>query len=113
MIVTKKAIARRTVLRGMGATLALPWLDAMVPALARAAVTTPVKRLGVVYVPNGIFMPNWTPSTEGPDFKFTPHTEAAREVPGSAARRVGHRFGRRWPFGRLYVLSHEHRSKEF
>ena len=72
MIVTKKAIARRTVLRGMGATLALPWLDAMVPALARAAVTKPVKRLGVVYVPNGIFMPNWTPATEGTGFEFTP-----------------------------------------
>jgi len=74
MIVTKKALARRTVLRGIGATLALPLLDAMVPALTAAAKTpaNPVKRLGVVYVPNGMAMEYWTPATEGTAFEATP-----------------------------------------
>ena len=55
MISPKKAIPRRTVLRGLGATLALPLLDSMVPAFAAARpAATPVKRLGVVYVPNGM-----------------------------------------------------------
>jgi hypothetical protein len=73
MIVTKKAISRRTMLRGMGVTLALPLLDGMLPAFTslRAAVATP-SRFGVVYVPNGIMMPNWTPATEGAGFEFTP-----------------------------------------
>ncbi|MYK90073.1 MAG: hypothetical protein F4018_17965, partial [Acidobacteria bacterium] len=56
MIVTKKAIPRRTVLRGVGTALALPLLDSMVPAFTALAKTAanPTKRLGVVYVPNGI-----------------------------------------------------------
>jgi hypothetical protein len=67
MIITKKAIPRRTVLRGLGATLALPLLDSMVPAFAsmRTDVGSPVRRLGVVYVPNGVAMKQWTPATEG------------------------------------------------
>src|SRR5271166_1516976 len=73
MIITKKAIDRRTMLRGLGATLALPLLDSMVPAV-RAATTAPsqVKRFGAVYTPNGIMMKNWTPAAEGADFEFTP-----------------------------------------
>ena len=54
MFVTKKAISRRTVLRGVGTALALPLLDAMVPAFAPAASTKPIRRFGVVYHPNGI-----------------------------------------------------------
>ena len=66
MMITKMAIPRRTVLRGLGATLALPLLDSMVPAFASTqGVAAPVKRLGVVYVPNGVVMKNWTPATEG------------------------------------------------
>jgi hypothetical protein len=61
MIVMKKALPRRTFLRGMGATLALPLLDAMVPALA-AAPFKPVRRLGFVYVPMGAHMQDWTPA---------------------------------------------------
>ena len=64
MIVTKKAISRRTVLRGMGTAVALPLLDAMVPALT-AQVNTPakaVRRLGVVYHPNGVIYDNWLPN---------------------------------------------------
>jgi hypothetical protein len=72
MIITKMSIPRRTVLRGLGASLALPLLDAMVPAFASAQnAATPVKRLGVVYVPNGVVMKNWTPATEGA-FEMSP-----------------------------------------
>jgi len=67
-IVTGKHITRRTLLRGAGAAVALPWLDAMRPALA----STPkaVGRVGVVYVPNGIIMNQWLPSKTGADFEF-------------------------------------------
>jgi hypothetical protein len=72
MIVTKKALSRRTVLRGLGVSLALPVLDGMVPAFARAATLAPVRRFGAVYIPNGILMRNWTPKAEGHGFEFTP-----------------------------------------
>ena len=58
MIFTKRALPRRTFLRGMGATLALPFLDAMVPALS-AGAAKPVTRLGFVYVPNGTIHDMW------------------------------------------------------
>ena len=72
MIITKKAIPRRTVLRGLGASLALPLLDGMVPALEALQNTAArqVRRLGVVYIPNGIMMDHWTPATEGAGFDF-------------------------------------------
>ncbi len=72
MIITRKALPRRTVLRGLGASLALPLLDGMVPAFAalRKTAAAPVKRLGVVYVPNGMMMNHWTPGTEGSGFDF-------------------------------------------
>jgi hypothetical protein len=68
MVITRKAISRRTVLRGIGTTLALPLLDSMVPAFARLSATAaqPPARLGVVYVPNGVVMRHWTPEAEGP-----------------------------------------------
>ena len=74
MIITRKAIPRRAVLRGIGATLALPLLDGMVPALTalRDTAAGRVNRLGVVYVPNGIMMPSWTPAVEGAAFELTP-----------------------------------------
>lgn len=71
MIVTRKHLARRTFLRGLGTAIALPFLDAMRPAFAGpAAVKAPV-RLAFVYVPNGIIMRDWTPSAAGPDFALT------------------------------------------
>jgi hypothetical protein len=70
VIVTKKAIDRRTVLRGIGVSLALPFLDSMIPALS--ATVKPTNRLGVVYVPNGVMMDSWTPKVEGAGFEFTP-----------------------------------------
>ncbi|MDP6580380.1 MAG: DUF1552 domain-containing protein [Vicinamibacterales bacterium] len=73
MIITKKAIPRRTVLRGLGVSLALPLLDGMVPAFAalRNTAANPVRRLGVVYVPNGMMMNDWTPATEGAGFEYS------------------------------------------
>jgi hypothetical protein len=70
MIITKRAIPRRTVLKGLGAAIALPVLDAMVPALARAA-TAPVLRLGVVYAAHGASPGYWVPSTEGSAYELT------------------------------------------
>ena len=77
MIITKKAIPRRTVLRGLGATVALPLLDGMVPALTALTRTAaqPVKRFGVVYVPNGVVISKWTPAAEGSAFELTPILE--------------------------------------
>jgi hypothetical protein len=75
MIVTKRAIPRRTVLRGLGATLALPLLDGMVPALSALGNTEarPTNRLSVVYVPNGVgSLSAWTPRGEGTAFEFSP-----------------------------------------
>lgn len=74
MIITKKALPRRAVLRGMGATLALPLLDAMVPSLSALSKTParPTRRLGVVYVPNGVEESQWRPATQGAAFEFTP-----------------------------------------
>ena len=68
MIISKVHVPRRTVLRGLGVTLALPLLDSMVPALTalRRTAAAPVRRLGVFYVPNGMAMWAWFPKTEGP-----------------------------------------------
>ena len=64
MIITKKALPRRTFLRGMGASLALPLLDAMVPSMTALAATAakPVRRLGFVYIPMGSTIAQWTPA---------------------------------------------------
>ena len=71
MIITKKALPRRTFVKGVGAALALPLLESMLPALARAQDTSnPVQRLFVGYVPNGVIMDKWTPTTVGADFAF-------------------------------------------
>ena len=75
MVISKKALHRRTVLRGLGTTLALPLLDAMVPALARAQTTKPPTRLSIVYLPNGIMMDQWTPDAVGSDFALKPILE--------------------------------------
>ena len=74
MIITKRAIPRRTVLRGLGATLALPLLDGMVPALSALRLTAAKakRRLGFVYVPHGAVMERWTPALDGAGFEFTP-----------------------------------------
>src|SRR5262245_46244764 len=67
MYISKMHLARRTVLRGFGASLALPFLEAMVPAMTALAQTAaaPARRLGVFYVPNGMAMSYWQPKVEG------------------------------------------------
>jgi hypothetical protein len=73
MMIFKQAIPRRTFLRGVGATIALPLLDGMIPAFASAAEksTTTASRFAVVYVPNGMVMDRWTPKTEGANFEMS------------------------------------------
>jgi hypothetical protein len=72
MMIHKLFLPRRTFLRGAGATLALPLLDAMVPASTALAKTAaaPVPRLGFVYLPNGQALVNWIPDKAGTDFEF-------------------------------------------
>ncbi len=67
MMITKKSLPRRTFLRGVGASLALPLLDGMVPAFAavRKTAAGPLPRLFTGYVPNGVMMDAWTPATKG------------------------------------------------
>src|SRR5437588_10106682 len=70
MIVTKRSLSRRAVLRGIGASVALPLLDAMIPAMT--ASPTPVRRLGVVYHPNGVIYDKWLPTGTGTNFELSP-----------------------------------------
>src|SRR5580704_14873771 len=93
MIVTKKAISRRTVLRGIGAGLALPLLDSMTPAFA--APVAPVRRFGVVYVPNGMNMKEWSPAAAGTTFElkstmlpFAPYRDRMVVVSGLASKPI-------------------------
>jgi len=73
MIITRKTMNRRTILRGTGAALALPLLDAMVSnATAMEAGAAARKRLHVIYTPNGMLMQNWTPASEGEGYAITP-----------------------------------------
>ena len=79
MFITKRALPRRTFLRGVGATLGLPLLDAMVPSLTALAQTAanPVRRLGFIYLPNGVArnfsgINYWTPAGEGAGFELSP-----------------------------------------
>jgi hypothetical protein len=73
MFISKKHLPRRTFLRGVGATLALPVLDGMIPAFGGTkSAIKPVQRFSVAYVPNGIIMDKWTPASEGAGFELTP-----------------------------------------
>ena len=76
MIITRRVLARRTFLRGVGAAIGLPLLDAMVPALAQSSAAE-AKRIGFVYLPNGVAMNfsginYWTPDGQGSDFELSP-----------------------------------------
>ena len=75
MFVTKKYLSRRAFIRSsVGATIALPLLDAMVPAQTPLAKTAaaPMQRFGFIYVPHGSIMKDWTPAQEGAGFQFSP-----------------------------------------
>jgi hypothetical protein len=97
MFVTKRALSRRTLLRGMGTTLALPFLESMVPAFTALAQTPakPPQRFGAVYFPNGAPMNYWMPKATGSQLEITPilkPLEAHREqltVVGNLSRAGG------------------------
>src|SRR5512138_763206 len=74
MFLTKKHLSRRTVLQGAGASVALPLLDAMIPAGTALAQTAaaPKPRLAFIYFPHGAIMDQWTPAQEGRDFELSP-----------------------------------------
>src|SRR5262247_1041697 len=73
MLITKKHLSRRTFLRGAGVTIALPFLESMVPAQTPLSKTaaTPKSRLTCIYIPHGATMDHWTPATEGIGFEFS------------------------------------------
>ena len=73
MIITRNVIPRRAVLRGMGATIALPLLDGMLPAFASQPAS--IARLSIVFSPNGMNMDRWTPAGEGAGFPLSPTLE--------------------------------------
>ena len=101
MIITQKALPRRTFLRGVGATLTLPFLDAMVPAASSVAraVTAPARRVGFIYIPNGVIQDQWVPSKTGRNFDLSPilsPLESLRErvlVLSNLAHRQADSFG--------------------
>ena len=67
----RRPLSRRTVLQGMGASLALPWLEAMLPAaMAGEHATMHPLRMAFLYVPNGMHMPDWTPASAGTHFSL-------------------------------------------
>jgi hypothetical protein len=82
MIITKKALPRRTFLRGMGATVALPLLDAMIPSMTALAKTpaAPVRRLGFIYMPMGCDLSRWTPAGEGRLTELSPALQSLAPV---------------------------------
>ena len=85
--ITKKAVARRTFLKGVGASLALPLLDAMIPAATAASKTaaTPVRRLGYVFMPMGCDQSRWTPRSEGNLDKLSPILDSLAPVKDQTA----------------------------
>jgi hypothetical protein len=80
MFIAKKALPRRTFLRGLGATVALPLLDAMVPALSAKSAKAP-PHLGFVYVSNGVIQDKWNPVATGRGFDLTPILKPLQPVP--------------------------------
>ena len=87
MIVTGRHLPRRTFLKGLGAAIALPALDAMTPAFAGAgARTVSPMRLAFTYVPNGVTLTDWTPAERGPRVHVLAHPRAARALPRRHAR---------------------------
>lgn len=70
MFVTRKSLSRRTLLRAVGTSLGLPFLDAMAPALASPG--KPIPRLGFIYIANGTIQNQWRPASAGRDFELPP-----------------------------------------
>ena len=83
MVITKLALPRRTFIRGIGATVALPFLDAMVPAMRAQAKAAP--RFTAIYCGNGANMGEWTPATDGVGFADVVELEADRGLSAIAS----------------------------
>ena len=120
MFITRQALPRRTFLRGLGTAVALPFLDAMTPALARAQSRKAPVRMAFVYVPNGIDMRHWNPAYEGRARRAAADAGAARAAQGRhpAARQpdAQHRPGAarrpRRPRPLLRLVSHRRPGEE-
>ena len=82
MFISKKHLTRRTFLRGAGVTMALPFLESMVPAQTplRQSIANPQVRLGFLYCPHGAMMDNWTPKTEGANFELSRSLQPLKSV---------------------------------
>ena len=82
MIITRQALPRRTFLRGLGVTMALPLLDAMVPSMTALAKTAadPVRRLGFIYIPMGSDLSRWTPPGTGTLAELSPTLQSLKPV---------------------------------
>jgi len=78
--ITKKSLSRRTILKGAGTALALPFLDSMVPALSAQTKFTP--RVGFVYVSHGVIWDDWKPKTLGANFELTPNLKPLEKLRG-------------------------------
>jgi hypothetical protein len=87
MFITKMSLPRRTFLHGMGVTLGLPLLEAMVPAFTATAKTAanPTMRFGAVYVPHGVILEQWVPKTAGAGFDFPPVMKPLEPLKDSVA----------------------------
>lgn len=72
MFITKKHLARRTVLKGAGVTMGLPMLEAMIPAASAQNAADPQLRAAFVYTPHGVILDEWVPTSEGADYEMTP-----------------------------------------
>lgn len=80
-VIRTRPISRRTLLRGVGAAVGLPWLEAMTPTLGRAAASekNPV-RMAALYMPNGAYPLSWTPECEGRNFELPPSLEPLADI---------------------------------
>ena len=110
MFITKKSLSRRTILRGIGAGVALPLLDSMAPAFAAPA--SPVRRFGAIFVPLGERPGYWTPAKTGADFEFTPILKPLRAVPQLAHRCIRTLRSARWPRGHRSGLAERQHPEE-
>ena len=72
MFLRNKHIPRRAFLTGMGVSVALPFLDSMLPAQTRSTAANPATRYCFMYIPHGMVMDDFTPATEGTNFEITP-----------------------------------------
>ena len=87
--ITQKHLSRRAVLRGVGATMALPLLDAMIPASTALAQTAAVPKMHMafIYFPHGAIMDQWTPAGTGTGFQAVAHPHTAGGLPEADAGR--------------------------